>query len=295
MELRQLRFAVAVAEELHFGRAADRLHVAQPSLSRQIRDLEHSLGVELFERTSRNVKLTSSGEFFIEAARRTIRMAEAARETAAAASRGWIGRVSLAFVTSAAEELLPPIIAEQRLQRTGVELDLRELNSVQQVDGLLSGVIDLGITRDLTPVTGLTLTPLFREPLLAVVSDRHMLRHRRVVGIDDFSGEDFVSLPRTSAPRTGKLLDAMELRTGQSCKVAQEARQFTTLLALVKADLGVAFVPQSVGRLRRDGVQFLRLRDPDAFSEVQVVRREEENRPSVLDLQSLAEKTISGR
>ncbi|MBE8146779.1 LysR family transcriptional regulator [Brevibacterium casei] len=99
MELRQLRYAVAVAEDLHFGRAADRLHVAQPSLSRQIRDLERSLDVRIFDRTSRTVVLTATGEAFIEMARRTIRMADAASDTARGAS-GWTGRVALGFVTS---------------------------------------------------------------------------------------------------------------------------------------------------------------------------------------------------
>lgn len=293
MELRQLEYAVAVAEELHFGRAAERLRVAQPSLSRQIRDLEHNLGLRIFERTSRNVELTPAGQFFIEAAQRTLRMADAARGTAAAASRGWIGRVCLGFVTTAAEEMLPPLIAKERTRPTNLELDLRELNTAQQVDGLLSGDIDLGITRDLPAVPGLVLTPLFREPLIAAVSDRHRLRNRRAAALDDFAGDEFVALPRASAPRMWKLLSALELRTGTTCTIAQEARQFTTVLALVMADLGVAFVPRSVRRLRREGVHYLRLRDPEAYSEVQVVRRADESRRGVLDLHQLATDTLA--
>lgn len=295
VELRQLRYALTVAEELHFGRAAARLRVAQPSLSRQVRELEESLGVRLFERTSRSVALTVAGEAFIELARRTVRMADSAEATAKAAAEGRVGRASLGFVASAAGEILPPLIARHRAVRPDVRLDLREMGTSQQVEALGNSEIDIGLTRDLLGRSDLHLTPLFREPVLAVVSESHPLHAKRVIGLSELAGSDFVLLPRTSAPRIWNLLSAMSHETGSSLHVAQEARQYATVLALVTADMGVALVPSSVRSLRHEGVHYLRLRDDEAFSEVQVVGRRSEQRRSVLDLHQLIVDVFSTR
>lgn len=294
MDLKQLRYAVAVADELHFGRAAEHLQVAQPSLSRQIRDLEDDLGVRLFDRTSRQVMLTAAGESFIEMARRTIRMADATRETAKAASLGWIGRVTLGFVTSAAGTLIPPLMTQQRNARPRVRLDLRELSTTQQVDALRSGEIDLGITRDLVGEGDLVVEPLFQEPMLLAVSAEHPLHNRRTVSLRDLSACDFVTLPRRRAPRMWTLLSRVSLETGVQFGIAQEAQQFTTLLALVQADVGVAIVPESVRAFRWEGVRYLRLREQEAFSEVQLTHRALENRPVVRDLHRVIAETLSG-
>ena len=292
MELRQLRYALAVAEDLHFGRAAERLRVAQPSLSRQIRELEDSLGVRLFDRTSRSVQLTSAGEAFVEMARRTVRMADATRETATAASLGRIGRASLGFVASAAAELLPPIISAQRAAFPEVQLDLREFHTTEQVEALRSGEIDLGITRDLVGEPDLVIEPLFHEPLVAAVSAEHPLHTRRVVSLRELSGLAFVALPRMRAPRMWNLFQALAQETGVQFNIAQEARQFATVLALVRADMGIAIVPQSVRSLRSEGVSYLRLREREAFSEVQLVRRAVEGSPSVRNFHGLILETL---
>lgn len=294
MDLKQLRYAVAVADELHFGRAAEHLQIAQPSLSRRIRDLEDDLGVRLFDRTSRQVMLTAAGESFIEMARRTIRMADATRETAKAASLGWIGRVTLGFVTSAAGTLIPPLMTQQRSARPRVRLDLREMSTTQQVDALRSGEIDLGITRDLVGEGDLVVEPLFREPMLLAVSAEHPLHNRRAVSLRDLSACDFVTLPRRRAPRMWTLLSRVSLETGVQFGIAQEAQQFTTLLALVQADVGVAIVPESVRAFRWEGVRYLRLREQEAFSEVQLTHRALENRPVVRDLHRVIAETLSG-
>lgn len=292
VELRQLRYAVAVAEDLHFGHAAERLRVAQPSLSRQIRELEESLGVRIFDRTSRNVALTAAGEAFIEVATRTVRMADAARETAEAAAQGRIGRAVLGFVASAAGEILPPLIAKQRTQRPDVRLVLREMGTAQQVEALRGGEIDIGLTRDLVQEEDLVIEPLFHEPVLAVVPAHHPLRHKRVVDLRELAGSDFVSLPRMSAPRIWNLISAVSHETGGDMNISQEARQFATVLALVTADMGIALVPASVRGLRKEGVHYLRLRNREAYSEVQVARRALENSPSVRDFHQLIFDTL---
>lgn len=294
MELRQLRYALAVADDLHFGHAADRLRVAQPSLSRQIRELETSIGVRIFDRTSRSVNLTSAGASFIEMARRTVRMADATRDTAKAAAEGRIGRATLGFVASAAGEFLSPLLTNQRAAHPDVQLDLRELGTGQQVEALRTGEIDIGLTRDLALVDDFVVTTLFKEPMLAAVPAHHPLHGKRIISLRDLAGSDFVALPRASAPRLWDAVSTMSYESGVQFTVAQEARQFATVLALVTADMGVAIVPASVRGLRQSGVRYLRLRDPEAYSAVQVIRRVTENRQAVLDFHTCIVRTLSG-
>lgn len=164
MELRQMRYAVAVAEELHFGRAAERLLVAQPSLSRQIKDLERDLGVELFERTSRHVHLTAAGAAFLDAARLALSAVESSREAALDAASGIRGTVALGFVASAAVQILPELVRTHSRARPRVRLVLREMTTEEQIAALNDGTIDVGLSRDLEDQEGISVTTLLREP-----------------------------------------------------------------------------------------------------------------------------------
>ena len=287
MDLRQFQYAVAVADELHFGRAAERLHVAQPSLSRQIRDLERDLGVALFTRTSRHVELTPAGAAFVGAARRTIASAAESRESAVAAANGVEGRVSLGFVASAAVEILPQLVAAHRAARPLVQLVLHEMTTEEQIEGLLSGDIDVGLGRDLEATAGLRVQTLRREPLIAAIPSDHPLQHRRRVSLADLEGSAFVTLPRQRVPRAWDRLLLMAQAAQVRPSYVQEANQFVTLLALVAAGLGVAIVPESVRTLRHEGVHYARLRDPGAWSEITSAVRADERRPVALHLHEL--------
>lgn len=292
MELRHVRYAVAVAEELHFGRAAERLFVAQPSLSRQIRELEADLGAQLFRRTSRRVELTPAGAAFLESARHAIAAAEATREATLAAAAGETGIVRLGFVTSAAIESLPQIIGLHRERHPGVRLILREMNTSEQVAALRNHEIDVGLTRDLTAEEGLSVTRLFHEPLLAAVPYVHEFRNRRSIDLVELIHADFVTLAHTRAPRAASLLAALEHQTNMRIRFTQEAHQYTTVLALVAAEVGVAVVPASVRALRRDDVHYLRLRDHGAWSEMHVTTLCDETRPTPTDLHRLIQEVL---
>lgn len=287
MELRQLRYAVTVAEELHFGRAAERLLVAQPSLSRQIRDLERDLGVTLFRRTSRRVELTAAGAEFIRHAQRTIAAAESTREATLAAAAGISGRVTLGFVASAAVQILPELMRNHRSHRPGVRVNLREMTTEEQVVALDDREIDVGLSRDLESEDRLVVRTLFSEPLLAVVPQSHPLRRRRRIGLAELAGSRFVTLPRTRVPRAWDRLTGLAHAEGIRLHFAQEANQFATLLALVAADVGVAVVPSSVRTLRHDGVHYVELRDRGASSEVQAAMRTGETSPTAVELHQL--------
>ncbi len=284
-----MRYAVAVAEELHFGRAADKLLVAQPSLSRQVRDLERDLGVELFQRTSRRVQLTAAGAAFVEAARRALSAAESSRTAALDAAAGKRGAVTLGFVASAAIQILPGLVRRHHDMHPQVRLTLREMTTEEQLAALLDEAIDIGLSRDLEEQHGIQLSTLFREPLLAVVPAAHPLRQRRSVSLADLAGSTFVTLPRDRVPRAWDRLVVLAHASGLRLRLAQEANQFATLLALVAANLGVAVVPASVRALRHEGVHYLRLRDEGAWTEVTAAVRTGESRRTVRDLRALLE------
>jgi DNA-binding transcriptional LysR family regulator len=281
MELRHLRYFVTVAQELHFGRAAEQLLLAQPSLSRQIRQLEDELGVVLLTRTSRRVELTPGGRVFLEHALATLAQADSARTAARRAAEGVEGQLHLGFVASVAVDVLSDLVAAHRAVRPQVSLDLRELTTEAQVPALFEGRVDVGLARDLEPVPGLVVVPVRREPLLLAVSVDHPLHDRRRVGLAELDDHSFVTLPRDQVPRAWDRLWSMCRRAGFVPQRAQDAQQFTTMLALVAAGLGVAVVPRSVSTLRTDRVSYLEIDDPDAWSDIVAVTSNHNRNPAV--------------
>ncbi|MGI8909494.1 MAG: LysR family transcriptional regulator, partial [Rubrobacteraceae bacterium] len=175
MDIRQLRYFVAVAEERHFGRAAKRLHLSQPPLSMQIKNLEHELGVELFERSTRRVALTDAGRILLERARGILSLTEEAAEAVKGAEAGLGGRLEVGFISSATLSLLPPAIRLFRERFSGVELDLKELTSAQQVDALYEGEIRLGLVRLPLRAPGIQLEPVLEESLVVALPSGHPL------------------------------------------------------------------------------------------------------------------------
>jgi DNA-binding transcriptional LysR family regulator len=287
VELRHLAYFVAVAEELHFGRAAERLLVAQPSLSRQIRQLEDELGVVLLERTSRRVELTAAGRSFLDHAVATLAQLEEGRIAARRTASGLAGQVRLGFVASVAVAVLPELVAAHRRLRPDVTLDLREMTTEAQVPALVEGRVDVGLARDLEPVPGLRLQPVLREGLLVALPAGHALRARRRLRFAELRDEPFVVLPRDQVPRAWDRLWALGRRAGFSPRTAQVALQYTTMLALVAADIGVAVVPESVRSLRSSGVRYVPIDDPDAESVILAVSRDDERNPAVPGLLQL--------
>ncbi len=290
MELRHLTYFVAVAEELHFGRAAERLLVAQPSLSRQIRQLEDEIGVVLLERTSRRVELTAAGRSFLDHAVATLAQLEEGRIAARRTASGLAGQVRLGFVASVAVAVLPDLVAAHRRLRPEVTLDLREMTTEAQVPALVEGRIDVGLARDLEPVPGLCLQPVLREGLLVALPAGHALRARRRLRFAELRDQPFVTLPRDQVPRAWDRLWTLGRRAGFSPRTAQVALQYTTMLALVAADIGVAVVPESVRSLRSSGVRYVPIDDPDAESVILAVSREDECNPAVPGLLHLLDR-----
>ncbi len=246
---------VAVAEELHYGRAAERLSMTQPPLSRRIQLLERELGVELFDRTHRTVRLTPAGRVFLAEARKILRSSQEATLYVRRAKKGEVGVVTLGFTATAAYSYLERVLAAANAEVPGVDLVLREMATSAQVEEMLAGGIDLGMVRP--PVTGgdIVTLPLWREPLLAALPSGHPLaRRKRNPDVRDFGGEPFIMYSPSEGRYFHDLLVAV-FRTARVQPVyTQYPSQVHTALALVKADLGLALVPAAAAALRFEGV-----------------------------------------
>ncbi|MBC3349698.1 MULTISPECIES: LysR substrate-binding domain-containing protein [Pseudomonas] len=243
-ELAQLRCFTTVATELNFRRAAERLNMTQPPLSRQIQLLEHHLGVELFTRSTRSVALTAAGRaFFIEAQN----LLEQAQQAAVAAKRfaqGDIGSVTISFVGSAVYEFLPKVIAEARLKQPQVKIVLSEMNTYQQHEALRARRIDLGIVRSPLLETGYATECLVREPFVLAVPAGHPLASADSVGVEDLDGEPFLMYSHSAYPPFNELLTGMLRSARVAPQFVQWLGSSLTILALVNAGMGLALVPR---------------------------------------------------
>ncbi|HYX63358.1 MAG TPA: LysR family transcriptional regulator [Burkholderiales bacterium] len=261
-ELWQLRYFSAVAERLHFGRAAQALHISQPPLSRAIRALEAQLGVALFERTRRRVALTAAGERLLDETRRLSAHLERAVSELRAMAAGEEGRLRIGFVSLADYGVLPGLLRAYKAARPGVRLALREMLSPQQADALTAGELDFGLL--LPPVAGASALEhlvVQRERFVLALPARHRLARLRKVAMRELAGEPLVMVPRDIAPGLYDIVANLAARSGFSLNVAQEAIQMQTVVSLVSSGLGAAVVPGSVANLGRRGVVYRELVD----------------------------------
>jgi DNA-binding transcriptional LysR family regulator len=292
MELRHLRYFVAVAEECHFGRAALRLHIAQPPLSQQIRQLEAELGVQLLVRTTRRVELTPAGGRYLERARAILASVDAAGEEAALVADGRIGRVAIGFTGSATYELLPRLSRALRRQSPGLELDLRgELLTPSQVAGLGDGTLDVGFLRPPVRDPGIEVHPLRREPLVMVLPETHPQASSSQISLATLADEAFITYP---SPHRSVVHDAV-LDACQSAGFtprATEVAETSTLVSFVAAGLGVALVPASVQHLRITGAVYRPLTGDSPTVELAMATRRGESSPAVRRVLALAEELL---
>jgi DNA-binding transcriptional LysR family regulator len=265
-DLRQLRHFVAVAERLHFGRAAAALHISQPPLSRSIRDLETRVGATLLARTRRRVALTPEGARFLEEAKRLLAQLERAVLDIGSMAAGDGGRLRLGFVSLADYGVLPGLLKAYKTARPGVELSLREMLSPDQASALMAGELDFGLLLPpvLPPASGADLEHIVvqRERFVAALPARHRLaRARGRIAVRELAREAFVMVPRAIAPGLHDIVAALTARAGFAPRVAQEAIQMQTVVSLVSSGLGIALVPASVANLGRRGVAYRELAD----------------------------------
>ena len=292
MELRQLRYFVAVAEELHFGRAARKLHISQPPLSVQIRHLEEELGVALFSR-KRRVELTAAGEEFLRYVRGALQQLQQGVRSAQRVERGERGQLSVGFISSTASTFMPWLLRVFRERYPDVELVLNEDDTWTQFRALAEGRLAVGVVRGPVNSPGLVGTTVLTEPLIAALPATHRLARRRRIAVSSLAGEPFVMVPR----QIGALHDEiMRLCTkaGFSPHVAQVALQLHIVASLVSANVGVALLPESSQLLPIDGVVFRPLLRSDATVQIAVVSRANERSPIVREFVEVARQVFSG-
>ncbi|HEU4922893.1 MAG TPA: LysR family transcriptional regulator [Burkholderiales bacterium] len=268
-DLRQLRYFIAVAEALHFGRAAAALHISQPPLSRSIVELEDRVGTRLLARTRRRVELTPEGARFLVDARRVLWQLEQAVLEVRGIAAGTTGRLRIGFVSLADYGVLPRLLKTYKAMRPGVTLALREMLSPEQAAALVAGELDFGLL--LPPVAGASFEHLVvqRERFVVALPARHALARRPGrVALRELREEAFVMVPRDIAPGLYDIVAALAARAGFSPRVAQEAIQMQTVVSLVSSGLGVAVVPGSIANLGRRGVIYRELADPHPHLEL---------------------------
>lgn len=282
IDLRRLYYFVVVAEELHFTRAAERLHIAQPPLSYHIQQLEHELDVQLFARTRHQVQLTDAGRTLLSEAYRLFGQVEQMVRMVQRVGHGEIGLLTLGFVPSASNTILPTILRIFRERFPEVHLLLKEQNPDQLVRGLAEQRLDIGFLY--LPCEGSTLEtrPMSREPLVVVLPENHPSGKQEEIALSALAEEFFVLPPRYAAV-PGLLSHIMEacLRAGFVPKVAQEAWLMQTIIGLVAANIGVALVPASVQHLHRTGVIYRPLQDSPTYVEMGMIWRQGETLPTL--------------
>ncbi|PKW17394.1 LysR substrate-binding domain-containing protein [Saccharopolyspora spinosa] len=262
MELRYLTAFVAVAEELHFGRAAKRLQMAQPPLSQQIRHLEKELGVQLFERNTRSVRLTSAGESFLEPARAALDDVDIAVRAAKAAGRGEYGRVTVGFAGASSHESLPRLTRAVRAAHPGLELVMRgqtyaNVALAKVADGSLDlGFVRLPVNQVGSPTPGVQTRVIEVEELICALPTDHPLAVRESISIEDLADEPFVSFPSNAGSTVRDALVKACVSAGFNPRVVQEAPDSYTILALVAAGVGVTLTLTSCQHIQQSGTAY---------------------------------------
>jgi len=282
MELRHLRYFIAVAEELHFGRAAKRLVMSQPPLSQQIKLLEEEIGVILLKRTKRQVVLTAAGKVFLDEARKSVAQAEHAIRLAQRAARGEIGQLSVGFVSSAVYGKIPFIFSLMRSRYPGVSLLLQDLTSEEQVEALKVNRIDVGLVRPpVANAESLVMRVIWREDLMVALPEGNPLSRAEEIAIEWLAEESFIQIPRHVAPGFYDQCIQICAQAGFSPKIVQEARTTPTIVSLIAGGMGVSILPASLRSLQRSGVVYRPLKMPVPTSDMAVIWRPADESPTL--------------
>lgn len=292
MKLHFLRYFVVLAEELHFGRAAQRLSMTQPPLSTAIRALEDELGVQLFVRDSKHVELTRAGQAFLGEARHILERVQRASSVAALAARGISGRLEVGVTGSLVYREIPRIVHAYSRAMPEVDVVLREMSTADQLDELARGRLDLGFLNAGTVPGALRALALAEDEFVLCLPEQHPLGHRRKVALRDLQQEQFVMFSREVAPANHDHVIAIFARAGIHPRTVHAARQWLTVIAMVAHGLGVSIVPRSLARSRLQGVRFVRIAGESVGSPASLVWNPERLSPAARSLIETARKVV---
>jgi DNA-binding transcriptional LysR family regulator len=301
LELRHLKYFVTVADELHFGRAAERLGISQPPLSQQIHALELRLGAKLFERKGRGISLSHAGNALLPRAKGILAQAERAAESVARSQRGELGELHLGLVSSGPFTfVVPRVLARFRERLPEVRLLIHEMATSQQIDALEQGTIDVGVIRPEALPDGIRAIELFKDSLTVVMHASNPLAATRgPIHIGELAHEDFIFYQRHLGVRLYDEVIALCTKAGFSPRILYEVRELPTIIGLISGGFGVAVLPGSVQRMMVENVVYRPLADMEAATAVWAIYRHDGNDPMVhafLEIaQCLASKQVANR
>jgi DNA-binding transcriptional LysR family regulator len=294
VELRHLRYFIAVAEELNFSRAAQRLHMAQPPLSAAIRHLERDLGVELFRRTTREVRLTDAGRAFLAGARRTLADADRAAEDAKRAAAGALGRLRIAYSWSTRFETLPALGRAFRTGHGDVKLLAQEMWNAQMPLAFGNGSIDVALSLCPEIAAELELAPIRTERLVALLPETHPLAREQKIPLSALADEDFILFPREIAPRLHDAFVAIFRRAGFEPRVRNESFHTGWDLGILTEIPAAAVAPQTVAGELPDGIVAVALDEPTDSLETCLVWRRDDDSPAIEAFVAVARTVFGG-
>ena len=281
IELHHLRYFVAVAEDLHFRRAAERLHIAQPALSRAIKWLESELGATLLLRTTRNVALTDAGRIFLHETRLALAQIERAQSLAQSAAAGEAGRLTVAYMDFAINGPLPAILNAFRASHPGVTIDLAHMWTERQREAIVAGDIDIGFLIGPFSAPGIDSLTILRERFVAVLPEAHPLAHKRSVSLADLSAEPFILGASAYWGPYRRLVDELCLGAGFTPRVVQEAHNSDGIFGLLAAGLGVSIYVEGARNFALRGCTIRPLKGLDANIETAAVWRSDNPSPVI--------------
>jgi DNA-binding transcriptional LysR family regulator len=288
MELRHLRYFVALAEELHFGRAALRLSITQPPLSFAIQAMEQELDARLFERDNKRVSLTDAGHAYLLESRAILDRMEHANATARAIASGKVGRLDIGFTGSMAYREVPRIVSRFFEQHPGIEVTLREMSSAEQVEALLHSQLHAAFVNIAVTPEGLQGLALLKDAFVCCLPENHPLAERTEISLIELAGDPFVMFVREISPANYDNVIAVCRQAGFEPKTRFAARQWLTIVALVANGLGVSLVPQSIARSRISGTRFVPISSTEAFSSAYLLWQPESKTPALRNFLDVA-------
>ena len=281
MDLKQLRYFVSVAEELHFGRAAKRLFISQPALSFDIRKFEEQLGVTLLNRTNKSVSLTNAGQVLLDEARKLLQQAADAERLVVGSAHGRAGRLRVGFVNSMLHCGLPQAVERFETDYPSVEIVLAEMNTNEQVKAIQRMQIDMGFAYWGKFPDAVVSTALFSEPFVCCLPASHRLARNKSIDLRALEDERFILFPRAVSPHYHDLIIALCVEAGFSPLIRHEARLWQTVVTMIGFGMGIALVPGTLRRAENDKVSYVPLKRNKAMSQVLFLRRAgEEEEPA---------------
>ncbi len=282
MDLRQIRYFLVLATELNFTRAAMRLHISQPPLTRQIQQLETAMGVVLFERNTRGVALTQAGMVFLEEARKIVALTEQAENKTRLAHQGHLGRLDIGIFGSAILNVIPTLLIELRKTHPDIAISLQNTTKIEQIEAVREKRLDIGFNRVFPPAPDLTVETVLIENLFVAMNKNHPLARRRVLTVKDLIDQPLILFPNNVRPTFADNVVALCRKEGFAPNVVHEVEDVMTCVALVSAGLGLAVVPASAVNLQLPEVRYHPLRSPDATVDLSCVYRADDASPALL-------------